>query len=300
MDELVSDLFKVYEERIQKLDWMTSSTKHKAIAKLRMMKRKIGYPKKWEMYKGLMVDPGDHFGNVLRAEEWHHRKHMKKIRGRVDREEWHMTPQTVNAYFSPNLNEIVFPAAILQWPFFDPKADAAMNYASAGWIIGHEMTHGFDDQGAKFDGKGNMVEWWSETDKDQFKKKAKVVVEQYKQYEAADGVMVNGQLTVGENMADLGGLAIAWDAYQRHLHKEGRAEIDGLSPEQRFFLSFAQQEQELARPEYVKMSALTDPHSPGEHRINGPLANFEPFYKIFGVKKGDKLYRDPKKRSTIW
>ncbi len=300
MDELVSDLFAVYAERIKSISWMTPGTKRKALTKLRMMSRKIGYPTKWEQYKGLEVDPRDHFGNIQRAEQWWHRKHMAKLRKGVDRNEWFMTPQTVNAYFAPNLNDIVFPAAILQWPFFDVKADAAINYAGIGSIIGHEMTHGFDDQGAKFDGKGNMREWWSAQDKKRFAAKAKVVVEQYGKYEAADGVMVNGQLTLGENIADFGGLAIAWDAYQKHLLKTGRKNIMGLTPEQRFFFGYAQQEQELSRPEYVKYAALTDPHSPAEHRINGPLANFEPFYQTFGVKKGDKLYRDKKVRSTIW
>ena len=300
MDELVSDLFAVYQERILSLDWMTTATKRKAIKKLQLMSRKIGYPKKWELYKGLEIDSTDHFGNVLRAEEWWHKKHMRKLGGPVDRNEWFMSPQTVNAYFSPNLNDIVFPAAILQWPFFDPKADAAINYAGIGSVIGHEMTHGFDDQGAKFDGKGNMVQWWTSADKKRFEKKSKAVIAQYGKYEAADGVMVNGQLTLGENIADFGGLAIAWGAYQKHLKKIGRKEVAGFSPEQRFFFGFAQMERELTRPEHAKTAALTDPHSPAPTRINGPLANFEPFYELFGVKKGDKLYRDPKVRSTIW
>lgn len=300
IDELVSDLFTVYEERIKKLDWMGSPTKRKAIKKLRRMSRKIGYPKKWEKYKGLFIDPEDHFGNMLRAEEWWHIKNTRKLKRGIDRNEWFMTPQTVNAYFAPNLNDIVFPAAILQWPFFDPKADAAVNYAGIGSVIGHEMTHGFDDQGAKFDGKGNMVQWWSPSDKRKFEKKSRVAVQQYNKYQVADGVMVNGRLTLGENIADFGGLAIAWDAYQKHLHKTERKTIQGLSPEKRFFFGFAQMELELTRPEHKKMAALTDPHSPAETRINGPLSNFEPFYKLFGVKKGDKLYRDKKICSTIW
>jgi putative endopeptidase len=265
-----------------------------------MMSRKIGYPKKWEQYRGLAIDPADYFGNVLRAEEFEHRKQMKKLRKPVDRDEWHMFPHTVNAYCNYNLNEIVFPAAILQWPFFDPRADAAVNYAGIGSVIGHEMTHGFDDGGAKFDGKGNMREWWTAQDKKRFKQKTKLLVEQYNAYVAAKGVHVNGKLTLGENIADLGGLAIAWDAYQKHLNKTVRKIIAGLSPEERFFFGFAQMERELARPEFTKTHALTDPHSPAPCRINGPLANFEPFYRTFGVTKKDTLYRGPATRAEIW
>ncbi len=300
MDALVSDLFDVYEERIKNLDWMSPATKRKAVFKLRAMSRKIGHPKKFERYTGLAITPGDYFGNMLRAEEWHHRKQMRKLRKGVDRAEWHMTPQTVNAYCNFNLNEIVFPAAILQWPFFDAKADMAINYAGIGSVIGHEMTHGFDDQGSKFDAKGNMKSWWTAKDRERFMKKATLLVAQYNEFEAAEGVHVNGQLTLGENIADLGGLAIAWDAYQRYLDKKGRKSIAGITPEQRFFLGFAQMERELSRPEFTKTHALTDPHSPAPARINGPLANFGPFYTHNKVQKGDKLYRAPAKRAEIW
>lgn len=300
VDELVSDLFDVFAQRVRGLDWMSASTKKKALVKLRAMRRKIGYPRTFKSYRGLVIDPHDYFGNMLRAEEWHHRDQVKKLGGPVDRDEWHMFPHTVNAYFSPNLNEIVFPAAILQWPFFDPRADMAVNYAGIGSVIGHEITHGFDDQGAKFDGKGNMRNWWSPQDKKRFEAKGKLLVEQYNRYEVADGVKVNGQLTLGENMADLGGLVIAWDAYQRYLGRHGRRDIAGLSPEQRFFFGFTQIERELSRPELEKLHTLTDPHAPAFTRTNGPLANFEPFYKIFGVKKSDKLYKEPEKRAKIW
>lgn len=300
MDSLVSDLFEVYAGRIKKLDWMSAATKRKALQKLRLMSRKIGYPKRWRGYKGLVIKSEDYFGNMLRASEFEHRRTMNKLHKPVDRGEWFMYPQTVNAYFSPNLNDIVFPAAILQWPFFDVKADAAINYAGIGSVIGHEMTHGFDDQGAKFDGKGNMKKWWTAADKKRFEKKSELLVDQYNKFEAGPGVMVNGRLTLGENIADLGGLAIAWDAYQKHLKKSGSNSIEGMSPEQRFFLGFAQMERELRRGAFAKTAALTDPHSPADTRINGPLSNFEPFYKAFGVKKGDKLYREPKSRAKIW
>ena len=301
MDTLVSDLFAVYEARIKNLDWMSAGTKRKAIAKLRMMNRKIGYPKKWKRYAGLVIRADDYFGNLLRASEFERKRQMKKLtRKSVDREEWHMYPQTVNAYCNFNLNEIVFPAAILQPPFFNFFADDAFNYGGIGAVIGHEMTHGFDDQGAKFDGKGNMKTWWSAGDKKKFEQKGKILVTQYNTFKVADGVAVNGQLTLGENIADLGGLVIGFDAYQRHLQKTGRKTIAGFTPEQRFFLGFAQAERELNRPEAIKTRTLTDPHSPPECRIDGPLAHFVPFYEAFGVSKKNKLYRDPKTRAHIW
>src|SRR3989344_3548195 len=199
-----------------------------------------------------------------------------------------------------NLNDIVFPAAILQWPFFDARADAAVNYAGIGSVIGHEITHGFDDQGAKFDAKGNMKKWWTVVDEKKFTKKTKPFIAQANVEEAADGVYINGRLTLGENMADSGGLIIAYEAYQKHLKKTGRKNIGGLSPEERFFLGFAQMEREVARPETIKMRALTDPHAPAPWRIKGPLSNFEPFYQTFTLKKGDKLFRPPSSRAQIW
>jgi len=300
MDALVSDLFDVYESRIKKLDWMSAATKRKAVVKLRAMKRKIGYPDKWEKYKGLLIEPNDYFGNMLRAAQWHHRKQMRKLRKPVDRAEWFMYPQTVNAYHHSNLNEIVFPAAILQWPFFDAKADAAVNYAGIGSVIGHEITHGFDDQGSKFDAKGNMKSWWTSADRKRFMQKSKPFVSQANEVEVEPGVHINGQLTLGENMADVGGLVIAYEAYQHHLKKSGRKIIAGLSPEERFFLGFAQMEQEAVRPEFRKLMTLTDSHADNPWRVNGPLSNFEPFYQTFKLKKGDKLYRPPTSRAQVW
>jgi len=301
MDSLVSDLFAVYEARIKNLDWMGATTKRKAVGKLRLMNRKIGYPTKWKGYKGLSISPADYFGNVVRVGEFERKRQMKKLKRKsIDREEWHMYPQTVNAYCNFNLNEIVFPAAILQPPFFNFVADDAFNYGGIGAVIGHEITHGFDDQGAKFDGHGNMKTWWLPGDKKKFEQKGKVLVKQYNDFTVADGIRVNGKLTLGENIADLGGLVIGYEAYQRHLKKTGRKTIVGFTPEQRFFLGFAQAERELNRPEAIKTRTLTDPHSPPECRINGPLAHFEPFYQAFGVTKKDNLYRNPQTRAEIW
>ncbi|HVV39205.1 MAG TPA: M13 family metallopeptidase [Candidatus Paceibacterota bacterium] len=301
MDTLVSNLFAVYEERIKALDWMSPATKRKAVAKLRMITRKIGYPRVWKSYKGLVIKPQEYFENIMRLTEFEYRRQIKKLtRKSVDRGEWFMSPQTVNAYCNFNLNEIVFPAAILQPPFFNFAADDAFNYGGIGAVIGHEVTHAFDDQGAKFDGHGNMKTWWLPKDKKQFEQKGKILVEQYNGFSVADGVQVNGQLTLGENIADLGGLVIGYDAYQKHLKTAGREDIAGLTPEQRFFLGFAQVERELDRPESIKTRTLTDPHSPSEFRINGPLAHFEPFYEAYGVTPKDKLYRAPKDRAKIW
>ena len=301
MDELVSDLFNAYEARIKRLDWMSTATKRKAREKLRLMARKIGYPRKWKSYAGLEIRSNEYFGNVLRIAQFEYKRQMKKLtRKTVDRDEWLMYPQTVNAYFLPNMNEIVFPAAILQPPFFDFNADDAFNYGSIGAVIGHEMTHGFDDQGAKFDGKGNMKDWWTAADKRKFEQKGKMLVAQYNEFVVADGVHVNGKLTLGENMADLGGVLIAFDAYQRHLEKTGRKDIAGFTPEQRFFLGCTLFDRELSRPEFAKMQVLNDPHSPCIFRINGPLAHIDEFYDAWGVEPGDNMYRAPKTRARIW
>ncbi|MCX6820266.1 MAG: M13 family metallopeptidase [Candidatus Adlerbacteria bacterium] len=300
MDALVSDLFDVYEERMQELDWMSPATKKKATKKLRAISRKIGYPNKWDMYKGVVIMPDDYFGNIERVHAHSYKKTLAKLKKSVDRDEWFMSPQTVNAYCSQTLNDIAFPAAILQWPFFDLSADDALNYAGIGTVIGHEMTHAFDDNGAKFDINGNMKNWWTPADKKKFEAKAKLVVGQANAHEVQPGVNMSGQLTLGENIADLGGLVIGWDAYQKHLDKTGRKIVGGLSPEMRFFLAFAQMERTIARPEIRKMRALTDPHGDAPFRINGPLSNFEPFYEVYGVTQGDKLYREPAKRAKIW
>jgi putative endopeptidase len=300
VNEIVDDLFAAYKKRIRGLDWMSPATRKKALAKLRAMNRKLGYPDKWKSYRGLVLRPDDYFGNLLRVNEYEHRRVIRKLRGPVDRQEWFMSPQMVNAYFAPNLNDIVFPAAIMQFPFFDPDADDAMNYGALGMTIGHEITHGFDDQGAKFDSKGNMKNWWTKADKRRFEAKGKLIEKQFDAYQVAPGINVNGKLTLGENIADLGGLWIALDAYRLKLKRTGRKDIDGLTPEQRFFLGYAQGEAAIERPEFTKLRVLNDPHAPSNYRVNGPLSNMPEFYEAFNVKKGDKLYRPPASRAKIW
>jgi len=297
---MVNDLFVAYEARIKNLDWMSAATKKKALVKLRAMIRKIGYPDRWKSYRGLHIDAHDYVGNVIRTSSFEHRRMMHKLKKPVDRKEWHMSPQTVNAYCNPNMNEIVFPAAILQPPFFDPNADDGINYGAMGVTIAHEITHNFDDQGSKFDAHGGLKNWWTAADHAHFTKKTKRLVTQFDVYTVADNVKVNGTLTLGENIADLGGLSIAFDAYQLHLAKTGRKDIDGFTPEQRFFFGDALFERENTRPEFEKMLAINDPHPPSVFRINGTASNLPEFYKAFGVKKGDKLYRAQKDRAKIW
>ena len=297
---VVADIFEAYEARITHLDWMSGATKKKALTKLHQMTRKLGYPDKWKSYKGLVIRPDDYFGNAVRASLLDHARVMRRLKKPVDRKEWFMTPQTVNAYCSFGLNDVVFPAAILQPPFFSTTADDAVNYGGIGAVIGHEITHGFDDQGCKFDGKGNRKTWWTKEDTARFAKKAKVLVKEFNSYTVADGLNVNGQLTLGENIADLGGVSIAYDAYKLRLARTGRKDIGGFTPEQRFFLSFALFERENRRPEAEKTQVLTDPHSPGKFRINGPASNLPEFYEAFEVSRGDKLYREPSARAKIW
>ena len=297
---MVDDLFTAYEARIKNLDWMSSATKKKALVKLHAMVRKIGYPDKWKSYRVLKIDAHDYVGNVIRVSIFEHRRMMKKLGKLVDRKEWFMSPQTVNAYCNPNMNEIVFPAAILQPPFFDLSADDAVNYGSMGAIIGHEITHNFDDQGSKFDERGGLKNWWTTKDLEHFKAKAKPLIKQFNAYKVAGGVSVNGRLTVGENIADLGGLSIAYDAYQSRLNKIGRKDIGGYTPEQRFFLACSLFDRENTRPEFEKTLARNDTHSPTIFRINGPLSNLPEFYEAFGVKKNDKLFRSVSSRAKIW
>ena len=297
---VVADLFTAYETRIKHLDWMSPATKKKALKKLHQVTRKLGYPDKWKSYRGLVIRPDAYFDNAVRATLFEHARVMRRLKKPVDRKEWFMTPQTVNAYCSFGLNDIVFPAAILQPPFFSVHADDAINYGGIGTVIGHEITHSFDDQGSKFDGTGNRKTWWTKQDRVRFEKKAKVLVKEFNGYSVVDGLKVNGKLTLGENIADLGGASIAFDAYKLRLAKTGRKDVGGFTPEQRFFLGFALFERENRRPEAEKTQVLTDPHSPGKFRINGPASNLPEFYAAFGVKKGDKLYRIPQNRAKIW
>jgi putative endopeptidase len=300
IDALVDNLFAAYRERLEELEWMSNATKKKAFIKLRAMKRKLGYPSKWESYKGLHIDPKDYIGNLMRSSEYEFDRMMKKLKKKPDPTEWHMTPPTVNAYFDPNANEIAFPAGIMQPPFFDAQADDAFNYGGIGSVIGHEITHGFDDEGRKFDHKGNLKDWWTKEDRKRFEKRAKVLADQFDRFEAIDGMHINGKLTLGENIADLGGIIIALEAYKKSQKGRKPKNIAGFTPEQRFFLGYAMTEAGSIRPELLKKYLVIDPHSPSKFRVNGPLSNIDAFYEAFEVKVGDKLYREPKSRARIW
>jgi len=300
MVALVSNLQQTYADRIQRLDWMSEATKTRALAKLNTFMKKIGYPDKWRDYSKLTIVPNNYLANAKAASAFDFNYMVSKLGKPVDRSEWGMTPPTVNAYYNPAFNEIVFPAGILQYPFFEFTADDAVNYGGIGAVIGHEMTHGFDDQGRQYDATGNLKDWWTEADAKQFTDKANVVVNQFNNYTVLDTVHVNGELTLGENLADLGGLAIAYEAFEKTKQaKEGKL-IDGFTPEQRFFLSWAQVWRANTRPEEIAQRIVTDPHSPNELRANGPLSNMPEFYKAFDVKPGDKMYREPKDRAKVW
>lgn len=299
-DELVSNLLSVYDERIQQLDWMSEGTKKLALEKLHTIVRKIGYPDKWKDYKGLSITRDNFFQNVVNASLWMNNFQLNKIGQPVDRTEWGMTPPTVNAYYNPSMNEIVFPAGILQPPFFNAQADDAVNYGGIGTVIGHEITHGFDDEGRNFDAKGNLSAWWQPEDSTKFMTKAQRVVDQFNGFVILDSLHVNGQLTLGENIADLGGISISNEAFKRTEQGKGSKKIDGLTPEQRFFLSFATIWAGSIRPEAAAQRLITDPHSPAEFRVNGTLSNVKEFYDAFGLKEGDKLYRSDSLRAKIW
>ncbi len=300
MDDLVKNLRKAFKQRLETLDWMSPATKKEAQTKLKAFVAKIGYPDKWRDYSKLSFDQKDLLGNVKRSDafEWNHM--ISKLGKPIDKTEWHMNPQTVNAYYSPNSNEIVFPAAILQPPFFDPKADPAVNYGGIGAVIGHELGHGFDDQGRKSDGTGMLRDWWTKEDAERFKKKTDHLVEQYNAYSPVEGFHVNGKFTLGENIGDLGGLNLAYHAYKLSLGGKEAPVIDGLTGDQRFFLAWAQVWRRLYREEELINRLKTDPHSPSEYRTNGIVRNMDAWYKAFDVKPGDKLYLPPEKRISIW
>ncbi len=298
-DELVKNLIKAMDVRLAKLEWMAPETKEKAREKLAAFRPKIGYPDKWRDYSALKVDRGDLWGNVVRATEFEYDRQIGKIGKPVDRDEWFMTPQTVNAYANPLMNEIVFPAAILQPPFFDPNADDAVNYGGIGAVIGHEVSHHFDDQGSKFDMKGNMVEWWTKDDIKKFEALTKRVVDQYAQYEPLPGKKVNGDLTLGENMADLAGATIAYDAYKLSLAGKTPKVLNGFNDDQRFFLGFGQIWQNKQREAVLLQQLTTDPHTPGQFRPY-VVRNLDAWYDAFGVKPGDKFYLKPEDRARVW
>jgi len=299
-DELVSNLMAVYNDRIQKLDWMSDETKKKALEKLSTIQRKIGYPDKWKDYAGLSIDRSSFYQNILNAAKWNYEYMVKKVGQPVDRAEWGMTPPTVNAYYNPSLNEIVFPAGILQPPFFNAQADDAVNYGGIGAVIGHEITHGFDDEGRNYDAHGNLNSWWTSEDSAKFTAKAQRIVEQFNGYVVLDSLHVNGELTLGENIADLGGISISYEAFKRTPQGKGNEKIDGLTPDQRFFMGFATIWAGSIRPEMAAQRLITDPHSPAKYRVNGPLSNLQEFYSAFGLKEGDALYRPDSTRAKIW
>ncbi|MFS0770967.1 M13 family metallopeptidase [Sphingomonas sp. 1P08PE] len=298
-DELVKNLIAAYDKRLANLEWMAPETKVKARAKLAAFTPKIGYPDKWRDYSALKVVPGDVLGNADRSAEFEYNRQLAKIGKPVDRTEWFMTPQTVNAYANPLMNEIVFPAAILQPPFFDPNADPAVNYGAIGAVIGHEISHHFDDQGRKFDPKGNLVEWWTPQDAERFKTYTDRVVAQYGAYEPIPGMKVNGELTLGENMADLAGVNVAYDAYKISLNGRPAPVIDGYTGDQRFFLGFGQVWQNKAREAAIRQQITTDPHTPGNWRPY-VVRNLDAWYDAFGVKPGEKFYLAPKDRIKVW
>jgi len=300
MDELVNNLQKAFEARIKKLDWMSDSTKQRAITKLKTFLKKIGYPTKWKNYDDVTIDKANFFANVKSVGAHLKKEETSKIGKPVDKTDWGMSAPTVNAYYNPTNNEIVFPAGILQFPFFDVNADDAINYGAIGMVIGHEMTHGFDDQGSQYDEKGNMRNWWTAIDNEKFKAKTGGVVKQYSAYSVLDSLHVNGELTLGENLADIGGLAIAYDAFKMTKQGQDTVKIDGFTPDQRFFLGYAQVWRLKNRDETMRSRINVDPHSPEMFRVNGPAANFDPFYAAFGIKEGDKLYIAPENRARIW
>ena len=301
MITLVANLRAALKARIEKLDWMSPATKAQALRKLAAFGVKVGYPDKWRDYSALQITRASYAGNVLRAQRFESNRNLAKLGKPIDRTEWGMTTPTVNAYYSPTMNEIVFPAGILQPPFFDPKADDAVNYGGIGAVIGHEMGHGFDDSGSQFDAEGNLKNWWTDADRAAYKAHTDKLVQEFDGFEALPGEYVNGKLTLGENIGDLGGLTIAYAALEKALAGKPRPPlIDGFTPEQRFFLSWAQIWRQTIRPEAQSVRLKTDPHSPGKFRVNGPLGNMPEFFAAFACKPGSPMVRPPDLRTSIW
>jgi len=304
--EMIANIIKAYEVRINNLTWMSDSTKIKAIEKLGTTTIKVGYPDKWKDYSDLRIagpkdEKGSFFQNMMNASKWNVKEDMDKLGKPVDKTEWYMAPQIVNAYYNPSYNEIVFPAAILQPPFYDYKADAAVNYGGIGAVIGHEISHGFDDSGSRFDAQGNLNNWWTDEDLKQFEGLGEALADQYSAIEVLDSVYINGEFTLGENIGDLGGVNAAYDGLQMDLKEHGNpGEIDGYTPEQRFFLSWATVWRTKMREEALRNKIKTDPHSPGMYRAYVPLQNIPAFYEAFNIKEGDKMYLKPENRVIIW
>ena len=298
--DLVADLRAVLADRIGTLEWMSEETRHAAVAKLDKFGVKMGYPDEWRDFSAIGIDRGPYVDNAIRALRFNFAYDMGKLRRPVDKGEWRMSPPTVNAYYNPPRNEIVFPAGILQPPWFFAEGDAAVNYGAIGMVIGHEMTHGFDDSGSQYDGEGNLRNWWQPTDRKEFEARTDLVVKQYEEYEPLPGMRINGRLCLGENIADLGGLKIAYAAFERYLAKHGEAPpIDGFTARQRFFLGYAQAWRSLIRDEAQRVRLTIDPHSPARYRVLGPLSNFPEFFAAFGCDGGAML-RPEELRPTIW
>ncbi|MGH8188231.1 MAG: M13 family metallopeptidase, partial [Steroidobacteraceae bacterium] len=300
VDALVNNLKTAYRQGIDALEWMTPDTKRKAHAKLAAFTTKIGYPEKWRDWSKLEVRRDDLVGNDMRAAAVVFDRNVAKLGGPIDKTEWLMTPQTVNAYYNPPRNEIVFPAAILQPPFFNVDADDAVNYGAIGGVIGHEISHGFDDQGRRYDGDGNLNDWWAPADNEEFTGRAQQLGAQYAALSPLPGLNVNGELTMGENIADLAGLAMAYRAYKLSLGGKPAPIIDGYTGDQRFFIGWAQGWARKYRDDELRRRLLTDPHSPSEYRTNAVVMNIEEFQRAFDVKPGDRMYRPPAQRVRIW
>lgn len=299
MEALVANLLKAYESSIKELDWMGADTKKEALDKLAKFTPKIGYPDKWKKYD-VDIKADDLYGNLERTTLLEYNREIEKLGQPIDKDEWGMTPQTVNAYYNPTMNEIVFPAAILQPPFFDMEAEDAINYGAIGAVIGHEIGHGFDDTGSTFDGDGAMRDWWTENDKEEFKKRTKALIAQYNEFEVLPDVNVNGEFTLGENIGDLGGLSIALKAYHMSLNGKKGPKMDGFTADQRVFIGWAQGWNGKSRDEALRVQVSADPHSPRDFRVNGVVRNIPEFYEAFDVKKKDSLYLPPEKRVKIW
>ena len=300
MTQLVKNLQVALGERIQNLEWMGDSTKAKAMEKLNSFYVKVGYPDKWKDYSKLNVEKDSYWANIKRASDFTVEEMLAKAGKPVDIDEWHMTPQTVNAYYNPTTNEICFPAGILQYPFFDMNADDAFNYGAIGVVIGHEMTHGFDDQGRQFDKEGNLKDWWTAEDAERFNTRAQVMVDFFNKIEVLPGLMANGQLTLGENIADHGGLQVAYQAFKNATKDAPLSEVDGFTPEQRFFLAYAGVWAGNIRDEQIRVYTKSDPHSLGRWRVNGALPHINAWYDAFGITENDSLYIAPEKRVSIW
>ena len=285
---------------INDLPWMTPATKAKALEKLKTIVNKIGYPDKWRDYGSVVVKRDDFFGNVERAQRFESRRDLAKIGKPLDRNEWEITPPTVDAYYNPFMNDINFPAGVLLPPLYDPKMDAAPNYGDTGATIGHELTHGFDDEGRQFDAQGNLRNWWTPKDDEEFRQRVACVADQYAQYTVVDDLKINSKLTLGEDVADLGGTLLAWLAWQEETKSQKLAPVDGLTPEQRFFVGFAQWDCAGERPEMLRLSARVNPHSPHQYRINGVVVNMPQYAEAFHCKAGQPMVKEPDKVCRIW